>query len=84
VETECFCGRALTKDSLVVAFRHAAGDLMVQVWNTIANRMVTGRRRISRFCARPVPAKAATRIRSAVHTTHETRVIDPGSSAGVG
>jgi len=32
VETECFCGRALTKDSLVVAFRHAAGDLMVQVW----------------------------------------------------
>jgi len=31
VETECFCGRALTVDSMVVAFRHAAGDLMVRV-----------------------------------------------------
>jgi len=27
-----FCGSAQTKDSLVVGFRHASGDLMVRVW----------------------------------------------------
>ena len=32
VETECFCGVQQTEDSLVVAFRHASGDLMVRIW----------------------------------------------------
>jgi CheY-specific phosphatase CheX len=32
VASETWCGRAPTEDSLVVAFRHAAGDLMVRVW----------------------------------------------------
>ena len=32
VEAEGFCGAAQTEDSLVVAFRHASGDLMVRVW----------------------------------------------------
>jgi CheY-specific phosphatase CheX len=32
VEAECFCGPPQTEDSLVVAFRHASGDLMVRVW----------------------------------------------------
>jgi chemotaxis protein CheY-P-specific phosphatase CheC len=27
-----FCGCPRTEDSLVVAFRHAAGDLMVRIW----------------------------------------------------
>ena len=27
-----FCGHRRTEDTLAVAFRHAAGDLMVQVW----------------------------------------------------
>jgi len=32
VEAEAFCNPARTEDSLVVAFRHASGDLMVRVW----------------------------------------------------
>ena len=32
VEQEGYCGQAQTEDSVVVAFRHAAGDLMVRVW----------------------------------------------------
>jgi CheY-specific phosphatase CheX len=32
VETEGFCGVPQTEDSLVVAFRHASGDLMVRIW----------------------------------------------------
>jgi CheY-specific phosphatase CheX len=32
VESKGFCSRSRTEDSLVVAFRHAAGDLMVRVW----------------------------------------------------
>jgi len=32
VEAEGFCGVAQTEDSLVVAFRHASGDLMVRIW----------------------------------------------------
>ena len=32
VELEEYCGRPCTEDSLVVAFRHPAGDLMVRVW----------------------------------------------------
>jgi CheY-specific phosphatase CheX len=31
VEPEGFCGQPSTEDTLVVAFRHAAGDLMVSV-----------------------------------------------------
>jgi CheY-specific phosphatase CheX len=27
-----FCGQGRTEDALVVAFRHASGDLMVRVW----------------------------------------------------
>lgn len=32
VEPEGFCSPAWAEDSLVVAFRHAAGDLMVRIW----------------------------------------------------
>jgi CheY-specific phosphatase CheX len=32
VEPEGFCNPAWSEDSLVVAFRHAAGDLMVRIW----------------------------------------------------
>jgi CheY-specific phosphatase CheX len=32
VEAVGFCSVAQTEDSLVVAFRHASGDLMVRVW----------------------------------------------------
>jgi CheY-specific phosphatase CheX len=32
VETEGFCGRRTTENSLVVTFRHAAGNLMVCIW----------------------------------------------------
>jgi CheY-specific phosphatase CheX len=32
VEAEGFCGPPESEDSLVVAFRHASGDLMVRVW----------------------------------------------------
>ncbi len=32
VETEGFCSRTRTDDSLAGAFHHAAGDLMVRVW----------------------------------------------------
>jgi len=32
VETNCFCGPQRTEDALVVAFRHASGDLMVRIW----------------------------------------------------
>jgi CheY-specific phosphatase CheX len=32
VEAEGFCGPEPSEDSLVVAFRHASGDLMVRVW----------------------------------------------------
>jgi CheY-specific phosphatase CheX len=32
VELEGYCGRPRTEDSLVVAFRHASGDLMVRIW----------------------------------------------------
>ena len=32
VETQGFCGSPQTEDSLVVAFRHASGDLMVRIW----------------------------------------------------
>ena len=32
VEHEEFCGPVGTEDSLVVAFRHSAGDLMVRIW----------------------------------------------------
>jgi len=32
VELKCFCGLPQTEDTLMVAFRHAAGDLMVRVW----------------------------------------------------
>jgi CheY-specific phosphatase CheX len=32
VEDEGFSGPAQTEDSLVVAFRHSSGDLMVRVW----------------------------------------------------
>ncbi|MGA3049173.1 MAG: chemotaxis protein CheX [Terracidiphilus sp.] len=32
VELVGYCGRQHTEDSLVVAFRHPAGDLMVRVW----------------------------------------------------
>ena len=31
VENDCYCGPAQTDDSLAVAFRHPAGDLMVRV-----------------------------------------------------
>lgn len=31
VEAKCFCGPRQTEDSLVVAFRHASGDLMVRI-----------------------------------------------------
>jgi len=32
VEAQCFCRPSQTEDSLVVAFRHASGDLMVRIW----------------------------------------------------
>jgi CheY-specific phosphatase CheX len=32
VETERFCGPPQTEDSLVVAFHHDSGDLMVRIW----------------------------------------------------
>lgn len=32
VEMKCFCGQPETEDTLVVAFRHTSGDLMVRVW----------------------------------------------------
>jgi CheY-specific phosphatase CheX len=32
VVLETWCGAPLTQDSLMVAFRHAAGDLIVRVW----------------------------------------------------
>jgi CheY-specific phosphatase CheX len=32
VEQEEFCGSAGAEDSLVVAFHHSAGDLMVRIW----------------------------------------------------
>jgi CheY-specific phosphatase CheX len=32
VEAEGFCGPATTENSLVVAFRHSSGDLMVRIW----------------------------------------------------
>ncbi|MGA9668641.1 MAG: chemotaxis protein CheX [Terracidiphilus sp.] len=32
VETQGYCGRPRTEDSLVVAFRRPSGDLMVRVW----------------------------------------------------
>jgi hypothetical protein len=32
VEAEGFCGQPRTEDTLVVAFRHATGDLVVRVW----------------------------------------------------
>jgi CheY-specific phosphatase CheX len=32
VENERFCGPLPAEDTLMVAFRHAAGDLMVRVW----------------------------------------------------
>lgn len=32
VEAACFCGMPQTEDSLVVAFHHASGDLMVRIW----------------------------------------------------
>ena len=32
VEAEGFCGAAQTEDSLVVAFRHESGEMMVRVW----------------------------------------------------
>jgi CheY-specific phosphatase CheX len=32
VETEGFCSLPQTEDSLVVAFHHASGDLMVRIW----------------------------------------------------
>ena len=32
VEAAGFCSAAQTEDSLVVAFRHASGDLMVRIW----------------------------------------------------
>jgi CheY-specific phosphatase CheX len=32
VEAEGFCGLAQTEDSLVVAFYHESGDLMVRIW----------------------------------------------------
>ncbi len=32
VEAESFRGQAQSEDSLVVAFRHSSGDLMVRVW----------------------------------------------------
>jgi CheY-specific phosphatase CheX len=32
VEAEGYCGVAQTEDSLVVAFRHASGDMMVRIW----------------------------------------------------
>jgi CheY-specific phosphatase CheX len=32
VKAEGFCGAAQTEDSLVVAFRHESGDLMVRIW----------------------------------------------------
>jgi CheY-specific phosphatase CheX len=32
VETESFHGQAKDQDSLVVAFRHSTGDLMVRIW----------------------------------------------------
>jgi CheY-specific phosphatase CheX len=32
VAVEDFCGQSQTEDMLLVAFRHAAGDLMVRVW----------------------------------------------------
>ena len=37
VENECFCGEARRQDTLVVAFRHPAGDLMVRVWERECN-----------------------------------------------
>jgi len=42
VETECFCGRALTEDSMVVAFRHTAGDLMVRVLEHDCQQQIDG------------------------------------------
>ena len=32
VEAESFCGQPRTEDSLMVIFHHAAGDLMVCIW----------------------------------------------------
>ncbi len=32
IEADGFCSQAQTEDSLVVAFRHASGDLMVRIW----------------------------------------------------
>jgi CheY-specific phosphatase CheX len=32
VEAEGFCGQPRTEDTLVVAFRHVTGDLVVRVW----------------------------------------------------
>ena len=32
VENESYCGEPGSDDSLVVMFRHEAGDLMVRVW----------------------------------------------------
>jgi CheY-specific phosphatase CheX len=32
IETGTFCSMPKSEDSLVVAFRHASGDLMVRVW----------------------------------------------------
>jgi CheY-specific phosphatase CheX len=32
VEAEIFCGAPQTEDSLVVAFSHASGDMMVRIW----------------------------------------------------
>jgi hypothetical protein len=32
VISECFCGEARREGTLVVAFRHAAGDLIVRIW----------------------------------------------------
>ena len=32
VETSSYCGPARSEDTLVVAFRHTSGDLMVRVW----------------------------------------------------
>ena len=37
VENECFCGEARRQDTLVVAFHHPAGDLMVRVWERECN-----------------------------------------------
>jgi CheY-specific phosphatase CheX len=32
VEMKCFCGQPETEHTLVVAFRHTSGDLMVRIW----------------------------------------------------